>query len=511
MTAALMRSSNRPRSTALSLPAHEARALPERLDVLRADGAHARADAADHLIDEVGELALVRDHAFDALGHELLHVLDVALAIALLAALYHRAERAHAAHRLERAALVQDRLAGALLEAREEAAEHDRRGARGQRLDDVAAEADAPVGDHRHALGADRADHRLDRGQLRHADAGDHAGGADRARADAHLDPVDARGDKLLGGARGGHVAGHHVDRQPLLQLAHGLQDVRGVPVGGVDHQHVDARLDQPLGALVVVHADGRAHAQPPALVAQRLRVLLQLLQVLHRDQTRQAHAVVDDQELLDLVLVQPVARLLERGAGRRAHQLLAGHHPGHRRVVGGLEAAVAAGQDPDHRVALDDRQARDAVLLHDRPRLAEGGRGRKRHRVEDHAVGAALDLVDLGDLLGHAEVAVDDPDAPLARQRHGQRHLGDGVHGGRGQGDVELDVPGEAARDVDIGGHDVGAAGHQEDVVERESEARFFSGHGAGGRVSRAPGPVRPESGLAAGRWPRRGRDAWL
>ena len=71
-------------------------------------------------------------------------------------------------------------------------AEHHRVGTGGDRLGDVARVADAAVGDQRHAAAAERRGDVADRGDLRHADAGDDARGADRARADADLDAVGA-------------------------------------------------------------------------------------------------------------------------------------------------------------------------------------------------------------------------------------------------------------------------------------------------------------------------------
>ena len=89
---------------------------------------------------------------------------------------------------LKRAALVQDQLARALVGAGEQVADHHRAGADGQRLDDVAGVADAAVGDHRHVVPRRRLRALVHRRDHRHADAGDDAGGADRAGADADLD-----------------------------------------------------------------------------------------------------------------------------------------------------------------------------------------------------------------------------------------------------------------------------------------------------------------------------------
>src|SRR5262249_27353945 len=105
---------------------------PEFFDGAGAAVAHAGAEAADELEDEIGERALVGDPAVDAFGDELLGrlVLGVrrpggsVLAVAVVGPLGHGADGAHAAIRLEAAAAVDDRLAGALGQPGEQAADH---------------------------------------------------------------------------------------------------------------------------------------------------------------------------------------------------------------------------------------------------------------------------------------------------------------------------------------------------------------------------------------------------
>ena len=84
--------------------------------------------------------------------------------------------------------------------------------------------------------------------------------------------------------------------------------------------------------------------------------------------------ARLDDEELLDAVLVQELARGVVRDAGRHGDELFR-HQRAHRLIEVLLEADVARGEDADRVVALDDRHAADVVLAHDRraPRAATG------------------------------------------------------------------------------------------------------------------------------------------
>src|ERR1700738_4634427 len=217
--------------------ADKLRLLLQVLDGFAAQVAHAGLQAAYELVDHGLQRPAVGYAAFDALGHELRqpvlggplaldhafgallaasHVLG-ALEVAFPGALAHGGKRSHAAVGLEAAALVEDGLAGALVHAREERADHDGTGAGGDGLGDLAGVLDAAVGDDRNVVLAGGAIGFRDGGDLRHAGAGDHAGGADGAAPDAHLDGVGARVDQGLGALVGGHVTGQEADAGKAL------------------------------------------------------------------------------------------------------------------------------------------------------------------------------------------------------------------------------------------------------------------------------------------------------
>jgi hypothetical protein len=156
-----------------------------------------------------------------------------ALEVALAAALSHSGERAHAAIGLEGAALVEDGFAGALVDAGEEGADHDDAGSGSDGFGDVAGVLDAAVGDDGDAVLVCGFVCLADGGDLGHACAGDHAGGADGAGADADFDGVRARIDEGFGPFFGGDVAGEEVDLgEALFDFADGIEDAGGVTVG---------------------------------------------------------------------------------------------------------------------------------------------------------------------------------------------------------------------------------------------------------------------------------------
>ena len=126
------------------------------------------------------------------------------------------------------------------------------------------------------------------------------------------------------------------------------------------------------------------------------------------------------------------------------------------------------------------DRQAGDAVLGHDVEGLAEGDVRGDGDGVDDHAGFGALDAVDLLELAVDGEIAVNDADAALACDGDGEARFGDGVHGGGGERDVELELAGELRGGVDFGGQDGGFAREEEDVVEGESFVDGTVDHGS-------------------------------
>ena len=317
-------------------------------------------------------------------------------------------------------------------------ADHGDVGAGGERLGQIAGIFDAAIGDHGH-VGLLRGFDRIhDRGQLRHADAGDNARGADRTRTDADLDRVGAGIDQRLRALFGRDIAGDHLHGigKPL-DAVDGLQHPRGMAVRGVHDDQVDAGLDQPLGALETAFADGGrgrdAQAALRILAGQRMRD--RLFHVLDGDQSDAAVLIVDHKQFLDAVLVQHPLGFVLADAFAHRHEVFVRHQLGDflARVGGKPHIAVGENADQFSRHALgragDHRNAGETVILHQRHRVRQHRVGTDGQGIDHHSGFELLDLPHLRGLAVGIKIAVDDADA--AGLRHGDRHarFGDGIH----------------------------------------------------------------------------------
>ncbi len=290
---------------------------------------------------------------------------------------------------------------------------------------------------------------------------------------DPDLQAVGARLDESFGRLAGRDVAGDQLDVEVGLDASHHLDDRARVPVRRVDDEHVDFGADQGGRALERVRADphGGSDTQPAALVLRRERVALALLDVLDGDQAFEPSCLVDDRQLLDLVPAEDQLRLLERRSDGCRDETIARHHLAGALLGLGAEAEVAIGEDADQdAVGIGDRNARHAVAGHQLECVANCVVGSERHGLDDHPRLRALDLVDLRHLVRDREVAVDDADTSLAREGDREACLGDGIHRGRDDGDLQRDRPRQPRQRGDVVREHRRLGRYEQDVVEGQA-----------------------------------------
>jgi hypothetical protein len=245
------------------------------------------------------------------------------------------------------------------------------------------------------------------------------------------------------------------------LDAVDGIQHARRMTMRGIDHDDVDAGLDQPLGALIAALADGGrgGNAQPALRILGGKRMRHGLFDVFHGDQSDAAILIVDDQKLLDTMLVQHPLRFVLADALAHRHDVFMRHQFGDLLARIGRKPDVAIGQDADQLArrglapAGNDRNAGNAVILHQRQRIRQRRIGTDGQRIHHHAGFEFLHLPDLGGLAIDIEIAMNDADA--ARLRHRDRHarFGDRIHRGSDDGNIQWDGAGDVGPDIDLGG----------------------------------------------------------
>ena len=318
-----------------------------------------------------------------------------------------------------------------------------------------------------------------DGGDLGHARAGDHAGGADGAGADANLDGVGAGVDEGHGSVVGGDVAGHEIDvGEAFFDLSDRFEHARGVAVGGVDGEHVDPHGDEFRGTLeeVAGSADGAGDAQAAFFILGGIGIFQLLLNVFDGDEALELVGVVDDQQFLHAVLVEDFLGLLQSGAHGDRDEILLGHHVVDGDVGAGDKAEIAVGEDADQFAIAGDRDAGDLESAHQLERIGDGLLRGDGDGVDDHAGFGALDLINLARLLRDGEIAVHDAQTALLRHGNGEARFSDRVHGRGHQRGGEGDAPGELGLGADLGGDNFAVRRDEQNVVEGK---RFGDGGG--------------------------------
>jgi hypothetical protein len=248
-----------------------------------------------------------------------------------------------------------------------------------------------------------------------------------------------------------------------------------------IHDQDVHAGADERAGARVGIRAaaDRGGHAEPAVLVLVRVGMLAALEDVLHGDQALENAIGVHHRQLLDPVLRQDPLGVVEAGADRRGDEPILGHRVADRLLEIALELEIAVGDDADQpSLSVHDRDAGDLEAPHQDIGLAQRAVGTERDRVENHPALAPLHPVHLRGLALGRHVLVEDAHAAGPRHRDGHVGLGDGVHGGGDQRDVEGDGAGEAADSHDLARMHRGVSRHQEDIVEGEARLGPNDGH---------------------------------
>ena len=120
--------------------------------------------------------------------------------------------------------------------------------------------------------------------------------------------------------------------------------------------------------------------------------------------------------------------------------------------------------------------------------------------RVLDHATLVLLDASHLAGLLRGRHVLVDDAEPSRLRHGDGEARLGDGIHRGRDERDVEDQLTGEAGAEPGLSGQDVREGGDEEHIVKGQAFLDLEHARGTSG-IESADSTPRAFAGKLEGR----------
>jgi hypothetical protein len=261
--------------------------------------------------------------------------------------------------------------------------------------------------------------------------------------------------------------------------------------VGRVDHDDIDARVNQRLAALEagIAHRRGGGYAQTAKAVLAGHRVQHGLLAVLQRQKAGELALAIMNEQLLDPSRLHQAARFIKVGGFGQHGEIVARHHHADGRVVGLGKAHIAVGDDADDPAALVDHgKSGDVVTTHQFLGVLEGLVRRQGDRVINCPRDKPLHPPDLFGLLVGIEVAVNDADP--SGLSHGDRHagFGHGVHRRRQKRDVHGDRTGRARPCIGRRRQDRRGRRHKKNVVEGEGLANLHQGLSVDSFVWRFP-----------------------
>src|SRR5688500_798846 len=447
-------------------------------DITATEVAHAGAQPADELMDIESQRAFVRHPPFDAFGHKLVRVHHVRLAVTVAAPLPHGADGAHAAIYFVGSPLVENRFARALFRAGEETADHNRIRAGGERFGNVPGILDAAVGDNRHVVARRRLGATTDRRDLRHADPGNDAGRADRTGSDADLDDVDARLNQRRRALISCDVAAGKIEiRIAPANLADDIEHIFRMAMRRVDGDEIDAGAHQTFDALFPIrpHANRGADAKAAAPVLARVGILNFLFDVFDRDQPLELEAVVYDQQFFDAVLVQQLFCGIQIDAGPHRHEIFLRHDLGYRTIVALFATEITIGENTDDPAVLRHGHTVDTISIHDLLSFRDLLLRRHGDWIDDHAAFELFHLFDFRCLGPDREIAVDNPQAALLG--HGNRRfgLGNRVHRGAHQRNIQAYTLGQTGRNIDVLGQYGRFGRNQQNIIEGQADGQDF------------------------------------
>ena len=213
---------------------------------------------------------------------------------------------------------------------------------------------------------------------MRNTNTSHHPRGANGTGTDTNLDRINTARHQCGSTRARGDIAGNQLHIGERVAHPSGrLQHTVAVPVGGIDHENVNTRLNERAGAIEIVTAcpNRGGHPQAPVPVLVGIGELPTLVNILDGNETLEQKVFIDDGQFLDAMSTQDLLGLIERCANRRGNEIVGRHHVAQRTVEIALKLQITVGKNThQHAIPVDNRHTGDLEAHHKCNRFAQRG-----------------------------------------------------------------------------------------------------------------------------------------
>mmetsp|Transcript_23398 Transcript_23398/g.40929 ORF Transcript_23398/g.40929 Transcript_23398/m.40929 type:complete len:274 (+) Transcript_23398:223-1044(+) len=251
------------------------------------------------------------------------------------------------------------------------------------------------------------------------------------------------------------------------------------MPMGRVDHDHVDTGVHKRLGPLKarIPNGGGRSHAQTAQLILAGRGVQNRLFGIFQGQKAGQLAVPIGNEQFFNAARLHQADGLVPVGGFVQDGEVVRTHHDGHgRRIVTG-KAHVAIGNDAQNAALfIHHGEPRDTVAVLKGLGIGQGLIGAQCDRVVDDAAFKPFDAADLAGLRIDVQIAVNNAHATSLGHGNGHPPFGHGIHGRAEQRDVQIDALRDTGTGVSSGRQHTGRSRNQQDIIKGKGLANLHN-----------------------------------
>mmetsp|Transcript_45053 Transcript_45053/g.130093 ORF Transcript_45053/g.130093 Transcript_45053/m.130093 type:complete len:313 (+) Transcript_45053:777-1715(+) len=259
-----------------------------------------------------------------------------------------------------------------------------------------------------------------------------------------------------------------------FLQVTDHLNLVQGVSLRRVDNNNIHASFNQKASSLLIIRTSTNGSSTEQLFISRLLggeRILLLLLKIRSGNQGNKFILIIHHREFSFLRLLQHLVGLLQTDSFGRDRKLGTLRHKIlnlDRWVLneGSVTVRNNTHKTTSHFTSVCDGKGRESKSLFGLEDILKSIVGAQTDWVKDETVLVLLNLSNFGGLIFSLHVRVDNTNSSQKSHRGSHFMFGDSVHRRRNKGNLQLNVPCQLGRNIDISKSERDVTGHHDHII---------------------------------------------